>query len=49
VLTGKEVELKAADGRREGVVEGLGDGGELLLRGTNGVERLWQADEVRLK
>lgn len=49
VLTGKEVALQAADGRREGVIEGIGDGGELLLRGAAGVERLWQADEVRLK
>jgi BirA family biotin operon repressor/biotin-[acetyl-CoA-carboxylase] ligase len=49
LLTGKEVALRAADGRREGIVEGIGDGGELLLRGPNGIERLWQADEVRLK
>ncbi|HEY8961124.1 MAG TPA: biotin--[acetyl-CoA-carboxylase] ligase [Luteolibacter sp.] len=48
-LTGKEVTLLAANGRRDGVVEGIGEGGELLLRGANGLERLWQADEVRLK
>jgi BirA family biotin operon repressor/biotin-[acetyl-CoA-carboxylase] ligase len=49
VLTGKEVTLQAADGRREGRVEGIGEGGELLLRGPSGIERLWQADEVRLR
>jgi BirA family biotin operon repressor/biotin-[acetyl-CoA-carboxylase] ligase len=49
VLTGKEVALQAADGRREGRVEGIGDGGELLLHGPGGLERLWQADEVRLR
>ncbi len=48
VLTGKRVSLTTASGRRIGVVEGIADGGELLLRTEAGLERLIQADEVRL-
>lgn len=48
VLTGRTVTLTAADGPRAGVVAGIGDGGELLLRGERGIERLLQADEVRV-
>lgn len=48
VLTGKRVTLKAADGPRIGTVEGIAAGGELLLRTEEGLQRLIQADEVRL-
>jgi len=48
VLTGRRVTLTAADGPRAGVVAGIGDGGELLLRSERGLERLLQADEVRV-
>lgn len=48
VLTGRRVSLTTANGLGVGTVEGIGTGGELLLRTTNGLERLIQADEVRL-
>ena len=48
VLTGKQVALKAADGPKTGTVEGVAPGGELLLRTEEGLQRLIQADEVRL-
>ena len=48
VLTGKRVTLTTASGPRVGTVEGIAAGGELLLRTANGLERLIQADEVRL-
>jgi BirA family biotin operon repressor/biotin-[acetyl-CoA-carboxylase] ligase len=48
VLTGNPVSLITAHGPKNGVVEGLAPGGELLLRTRDGVERLLQADEIRL-
>lgn len=48
VLTGKRVSLTTASGPRTGTVEGIAAGGELLLRSELGLERLIQADEVRL-
>lgn len=48
VLTGHEVDLTTAAGRLRGTIEGLGAGGELLLRTPSGLERIIQADEVRL-
>ena len=48
VLTGQRVTLTTASGPRAGTVEGIAEGGELLLRTENGLERLIQADEVRL-
>lgn len=48
VLTGKRVTLTTANGPGTGTVEGIADSGELLLRSENGLERLIQADEVRL-
>ncbi len=48
VLTGHRISLHAADGPRVGFCEGIGAGGELLLSGANGLERLMQADEVRI-
>lgn len=48
VLTGQAVTLMTASGPRRGTMEGLGPGGELLLRTPNGLERIIQADEVRL-
>lgn len=48
LLTGKRVTLSTAGGMKSGTVEGLAAGGELLLRTEQGLERLMQADEVRL-
>ena len=48
VLSGQCISLHAADGPRIGFCEGIGAGGELLLSGPNGLERLVQADEVRI-
>jgi len=48
VLRGHAVSLRCADGPRRGMMEGLGPGGELLLRTPTGLERIIQADEVRL-
>lgn len=48
VLSGHAVSLVTASGPRHGTMEGLGPGGELLLRTPGGLERIIQADEVRL-
>jgi BirA family biotin operon repressor/biotin-[acetyl-CoA-carboxylase] ligase len=48
VLSGNRVSLTTSSGLRTGTVEGIADGGELLLRTEAGLERLIQADEVRL-
>lgn len=48
VLSGHAVSLITASGARHGTIEGLGPGGELLLRTPAGLERIIQADEVRL-
>ncbi len=48
VLTGNQATLTTPSGPRVGTVEGIAAGGELLLRTGNGLERLIQADEVRL-
>jgi BirA family biotin operon repressor/biotin-[acetyl-CoA-carboxylase] ligase len=48
VLSGHRVSLTTSSGPRTGIVEGIADGGELLLRTDAGLERLLQADEVRL-
>ncbi|RYD17189.1 MAG: hypothetical protein EOP88_27915, partial [Verrucomicrobiaceae bacterium] len=48
VLTGRRVSLTTAGGPRVGKVTGIAPGGELLLQTDHGVERLIQADEVRL-
>ena len=47
-LTGNRVTLTTSTGPQTGVVEGIAPGGELLLRTASGVERLIQADEIRL-
>lgn len=48
VLSGRAVSLLTARGLRHGIVEGIGPGGELLLRTPEGLETHLQADEVRL-
>ncbi|NQX02481.1 biotin--[acetyl-CoA-carboxylase] ligase [bacterium] len=48
VLTGKRVSLTTGGVPQTGLVEGIAAGGELLLRTASGLERLIQADEVRL-
>lgn len=47
-LTGQRVTMTCADSRREGVVKGIGEGGELLLEAGGRIESIHQADEVRL-
>jgi BirA family biotin operon repressor/biotin-[acetyl-CoA-carboxylase] ligase len=49
VLTGERVSLTTASGPRQGIIEGIGPGGELLLRTATGVESLIQADDVRIR
>lgn len=48
ILTGKHVTLRTAGGTKSGLVEGIAAGGELLLRTESGLEKLFQADEVRV-
>lgn len=48
LLTGNRVRLTTANGPKIGTVEGIAAGGELLLRTEDGLERLIQADEIRL-
>lgn len=48
VLTGRRVSLLTSSGPKEGVVEGIAPGGELILRTAGGLENLIQADEVRI-
>jgi BirA family biotin operon repressor/biotin-[acetyl-CoA-carboxylase] ligase len=48
VLTGQRVSLTSGNVSRHGLIEGIGPGGELLLRTATGLECLIQADEIRL-
>jgi BirA family biotin operon repressor/biotin-[acetyl-CoA-carboxylase] ligase len=48
VLTGRLVSLSTSSGPRQGIIEGIAAGGELLLHTKTGLERLIQADEVRI-
>lgn len=48
VLSGHQVSLTTSSGPRQGIVDGIAPGGELLLRTPTGLERLIQADEVRI-
>lgn len=48
VLTGHRISLTTSSGLRQGICEGIAPGGELLLRTETGLERLIQADEVRI-
>jgi BirA family biotin operon repressor/biotin-[acetyl-CoA-carboxylase] ligase len=48
VLTGKQVALMTSSGPKQGLVEGIAPGGELMLRTAGAVENLIQADEVRI-
>ncbi|MEK7950248.1 biotin--[acetyl-CoA-carboxylase] ligase [Luteolibacter soli] len=47
-LTGERVRLTAADGVLVGEAAGIGDGGELLVRTSEGIRRIVQAEEVRV-
>ncbi|MCB1131857.1 MAG: biotin--[acetyl-CoA-carboxylase] ligase [Verrucomicrobiae bacterium] len=49
VLTGETVTLQTSSGTKRGEVEGIGGGGELLLRTGSDLERIIQADEVRIQ
>ena len=48
VLRGHLVSFLIGDQAKSGIVEGIAPGGELLVRGPNGVEKLLQADEIRI-
>lgn len=48
VLTGHPVTLTTSNGPKAGTVEGIANGGELMLRTPNGLENLIQADEIRI-
>ena len=48
VLTGQRISLSTPSGPQIGIMEGIADGGELLLRTETGLQRLIQADEVRI-
>jgi len=48
VLTGSRIRLISTDGPREGFCEGIGAGGELLVSVDGKLERILQADEVRV-
>ena len=48
VLTGHEVVLECGGEQRKGQVEGISTGGELLLRTSTGVEKILQANSIRL-
>lgn len=48
VLTGHRITLNTSNGLKQGTVEGIARGGELLLRTSTGLESLLQADEVRI-
>jgi BirA family biotin operon repressor/biotin-[acetyl-CoA-carboxylase] ligase len=48
VLTGHRVSLSTSAGLKQGTIEGIAPGGELMLRTETGVENLIQADEIRL-
>jgi BirA family biotin operon repressor/biotin-[acetyl-CoA-carboxylase] ligase len=47
-LTGRYIRLTTADGPREGIARGFGEGGELLLESAGELLRIIQADEVRV-
>lgn len=47
-LTGKAVSLTIAGKRCEGLVKGIAEGGELLILLDGAVERVLQADEIRV-
>ncbi len=48
VLTGKDVRLDVGGDLKTGRVEGVSPRGELLLRSSAGMERILQANEIRL-
>lgn len=48
VLTGNRVSLSTPTGQITGIIDGLSDTGELLLRDQDTLHRLIQADEVRV-
>lgn len=48
VLTGQQVSYQVAGVPHRGEVVGIGDGGELLMKRGDQIERLLQADEIRI-
>lgn len=46
-LTGQRIAMICAESRKEGVVKGIGEGGELMLERDGRIEPIFQADEVR--
>lgn len=47
-LTGSRIRLTCADGPLVGEAQGIGPGGELLVKTTSGLRQIVQADEVRI-
>jgi BirA family biotin operon repressor/biotin-[acetyl-CoA-carboxylase] ligase len=47
VLTGREIHLQTSSGPLHGRCEGIGTGGELLVRTPSGLQKILQADDVR--
>jgi BirA family biotin operon repressor/biotin-[acetyl-CoA-carboxylase] ligase len=48
VLTGQQISLTTANGPMIGSAEGIAPGGELLIRTKSGLEKVLQADDVRV-
>jgi BirA family biotin operon repressor/biotin-[acetyl-CoA-carboxylase] ligase len=48
VLQGHRISYLTAHGRCSGIVEGIAPGGELVVLGESGTQRLMQADEIRI-
>ena len=48
VLTGRVVSMEIGGQQKTGLVEGISNRGELLLRGEKGVERVLQASAIRV-
>lgn len=48
VLSGRRVSMRTAQGLLTGIVDRIGDGGELRLQTPSGIQSLIQADEIRL-
>jgi len=47
VLSGREIDLQTPTGRANGYCEGISQAGELLVRDSNGLHHILQADDVR--
>lgn len=48
VLSGHQVSMRTAQGSLTGIIDRIGDGGELRLQTASGIQSLIQADEIRI-